>query len=333
MSFPDHDFTLHGVRRKWIIHTMTRWFVSSLALGATAALLVSCGNSKDDMPILAGNTSGAASDGEYLFQQAKSAEEAGKTDKAIKLYDETATRYPFAKSAADARFRQAELLGGQGELVKSFEAYQQFLTRFQGSGRYTTALERQAEIAHAAASGQVKSGFLVIKSKLATDKVVEMLGQVRDNAPRSNTAAKAQFAIGEVYEEKNKHKEAIAAYRQLVRDQPDSSLAPEALFRVGVILTNQAEEGNQNRANIDSAREAFNDYLIQYPGHSKNAEARRKLSSLGGREVERTFETAEFYYKTGKFESAKIYYRDVLKQAGYGKLHDAAKARLKEMGE
>jgi TolA-binding protein len=312
--------------------SMTQWFVPSLALGMAAALLVSCGSSNDDMPILAGNASSAASDGEGLYQKAKAAEDSGKTDKAIKLYDETATRYPFAKSAADARFRQAELLKGQGEIIKSFKAYQQFITRFQGSGLYSTALERQAEMAQAAAGGQVKSGFLIMKSKLPTDKVVEMLGQVRDNAPRSNTAAKAQYTIGEVYEERNKHKEAIAAYRQLVRDQPDSSLAPEALFRVGVILTTQAEEGNQNRANLDSASEAFNDYLLQYPGHSKNAEARRKLSTLGGREVERTFETAEFYYKTGKFESAKIYYRDVLKQAAYGKLHDAAKARLKELG-
>lgn len=311
---------------------MTRWLVLSLALSGAAVSLVSCGNS-DDMPILAGDTSGAASAGEALYQQAKAADDAGKAAKAIKLYNEVATRYPFANSAADARFRQAELLNQQGEVLKSFQAYQQFITRFQGSGRYTTALERQAAIAKAAADGEIKSGFLLLKSKLSTDKIVEMLGQVRDNAPRSNTAARAQFSIGEVYQAKDKYKEAIAAFQKLVRDQPESSLAPEALFRVGEILTSQAEKGNQNRANLDRAAEAFNDYLIQYPGHSKNAEARRRLANLGGREVERTFETAEFYYKTGKYESAKIYYRDVLKNSGHGRIHDAARARLKELGE
>lgn len=282
---------------------------------------------------MAGNTAGAAADGEGVYQQAKAADDAGKADKAIKLYDETATRYPFAASAPQARFRQAELLKQQGEVLKSFKAYQQFLTRFQGSGLYTTALDRQASMAQSAADGEVKSGFLGIKSKLSIDKVVEMLGQVRDNAPRSRTASKAQFTIGQLYESKKKHKEAIAAYRQLVRDQPEAPEAPEALFRVGDILVNQADQGNQNRATLDLASEAFNDYLIQYPGHSKNAEARRKISSLGGREVERTFETAEFYYRTGKLESAKIYYRDVVKNTSYGKTHDAAKARLKELGE
>jgi outer membrane protein assembly factor BamD (BamD/ComL family) len=317
-----------------MIQRMTPRFIYPLALGAAAAvLLVSCGSSKDDLPIMAGDTSGASSAGEGLYQQAKAADDAGKVNKAIKLYDDTATRYPFAPSSAQARFRQAELLQQKGEILDSFEAYQQLLTRFQGSGLYSTALDRQAGMAQSAADGEVKSGFLGIKSKLSLDKTVEMLGQVRDNAPRSRTASKAQFTVGQLYESKKKHKEAIAAYRQLVREQPEAPEAPEALFRVGDILVNQADQGNQNRATLDLAREAFNDYLMQYPGHSKNAEARRKISSLGSRDVERTFETAEFYNRTGQFESAKIYYRDVVKRSSYGKTHDAAKARLKELGE
>lgn len=312
---------------------MTLRFVAPLALSAASVLLVSCGNSKDDMPILAGNTQSAAADGEGLYAQAKALDDAGKAEKAIKLYDETATRYPFAAHAPQARFRQAELLQSQGEIVKSFKAYQSFLTRFQGSALYSTALDRQARMAQSAADGDVKSGFIGIKSKLSLDKTVEMLGQVRDNAPRSRTASKAQFTIGQLYESKKKPKEAIAAYRQLVRDQPDAPEAPEALFKIGEILTNEADSGNQNQATLDLAREAFNDYLIQYPNHSKNSEARSRISKLGGREVERTFETAEFYLKTGKTESAKIYYRDVVRRTSYGKTHDAAKARLKELGE
>lgn len=307
--------------------------ISSLAIGASAVLLVSCGNSDEDVPMLIGSEQASPGQGESLYQQAKAADDAGKADKAIKLYSKVATDYPTAPSSAQARYREAQLLEQKGEVVKSFKAYQQFLDRYQGSGLYTTALNKQAAMAQSAADGEVKSGFLGIKSKLSTDKVAEMLTQVRQNAPRSATAAKAQFTLGQLYEGKEKNKEAIAAYRQLVREQPESSYAPEALFRVGVILTNQADQGNQNQANLDLAREAFNDYLIQYPGHSKNGEARSRISNLGGREVQRTFDTAEFYLKTGKTESAKIYYRDVVKRTGSGKLHDEARARLKELGE
>jgi TolA-binding protein len=160
-----------------------------------------------------------------------------------------------------------------------------------------------------------------------------MLEKVRDNAPKSAVAAKAQFTIGQLYESKKKYKDAIAAYRQLVKDQPNSAQAPEALFRVGVILTEEADRGNQNQGNLDLAREAFNDYLIQYPGDSRNAEARRLEAALGSRDFQRSYDIAEFYLKTGKTESAKVYYRDIVTRTKSGEIHDKSKARLKELGE
>ena len=282
---------------------------------------------------MAGNNQAAANEGEALYQQAKQADAAGNAKRAIKLYDQTATRYAFASSAPQARCRQAELLQQQGQPVKAFEAYQKFLTRFQASNLYSSALASQAKIAHAAAEGKIKKNFLGIHTKLATDKIVEMLGQVRDNAPKSPAAAKAQFTIGEIYQSEHDSAKAIAAYRQLARDQPDSQGAPEALFRIGIVYTEDADRGNRNQATLDLAREAFNDYLVQYPSHFRNAEARKLLGSLSSRELQGSFDIAEYYFKTGQFESAKVYFRDVVKRAPSGKLHDASRARLKELGE
>lgn len=315
-----------------MLRRMTSRLIACALLSVSAFTLFSCGPDPD-MPIMAGNTQAAATEGEVFYQKAKRADEAGKSAKAIKLYDTTATRFPFAPSAPQARFRQAQLLEQQGEIVKSFEIYDKFLSRFKGSNLYTTALNRQIAMAQSAADGDVKSSLLGLKTRLSLEKTVEMLGKVRDNAPKSTAAAKAQFTIGQLYEAKKKYKDAIVAYRQLVRDQPGSSLSPEALFRVGVILTADADRGNQNQANLDLAREAFNDYLIQYPGHSRNAEARKLLAGLGSRDLQRTYDIAVFYQKTGKLESAKVYYRDLIQRQKAGPLHDQARARLKELGE
>ncbi len=304
----------------------------ALALAACAVLSVSCGNN-DDVVGLAGNTQAASAEGEVLYAKAKEADDAGKRSSAIKQYERMADRYPFAPSAAQARFRQAELLEQQGNIQKSFEAYQKFLTRYQGSGLYSKALERQARMAQLAADGDVKSSFAGLKTKLSTEKAVEMLSAVRDNAPRSSTSAKAQFTIGELYQGKKEARKSIEAYRKLVRDQPENSYASEALFRVGVVLMQEADRGNRNQATLELAREAFSDYLLQYPGHSKNAAARRMMGNIGSREIGRSVEIAEFYDKSGQAESAKIYYREVLKRAGSGDAHNKAKARLKELGE
>lgn len=311
---------------------MTYRVFATALLSVSVFALSACGPDPDT-PILAGNTQAASGEGEALYQKARQADDAGKSGSAIKLYDQVATRYPFAPSAAQARYRQAQLLEQQGDILKSFEAYDQFLSRFQGSGLYTTALNRQVAMAQSAADGDVKSSMLGLKTRLSLEKTVEMLGKVRDNAPKSAAAAKAQFTIGQLYESKKKSKEAIAAYQQLVRDQPGSGQAPEALFRVGMILTAEADRGNQNQANLDLAREAFNDYLIQYPGHSRNAEARKFLSGVGGRDLQRSYDIAEFYEKTGKTESAKVYYRDIVTRSKSGPLHDKARARLRQLGE
>lgn len=311
---------------------MPRCYIFPVVLTIATLHLSSCG-SDDDLPIMAGNTQAASGEGQALYDKAKSADDAGHASKAIKLYNQMATQYPFVASAPQARFRQAQLLENQGATEDAFKAYDSFLSRFQGSALYSSALERQAAMAQSAADGDVKNSFLGIKSKLSLDKTVEMLGKVRDNAPKSRTASKAQFTIGELYQSKDKSKEAIAAFRQLVRDQPESPEAPDALFRVGQIFMQQAESGNQNQANVDLSAESFNDYLLQYPSHSKNAEARRLLGSLKGKDLQRSFDIAEFYLKTGKTESAKVYYRDILKRSASGKLHDDSKARLRQLGE
>lgn len=315
-----------------MISGMTKCVSFATVLITGAVMMVSCSND-NDVPPLAGNNQAASGKGETLFSKAKAADSAGKRPSAIKLYAKVADAYPFAPSAPEARFRQAELLEESGSVVKSFEAYQSFLTRYQRSGNYSKALDRQASMAQRAADGEVRSSFAGLKTRLDTKKVVEMLGNVRDNAPRSVTSAKAQFTIGELYQGKKKSKEAIEAYRKLVRDQPDSSYAPESLFRVGIVLMEDADRGNHNQATLDLAREAFSDYLLQYPGHSKNAEARRLSSNLKSRELDRSLGIAEFYDKTGQTESAKVYYRDVLKRSASGNAHDKAKSRLKELGE
>jgi outer membrane assembly lipoprotein YfiO len=295
--------------------------------------LVGCST---DLPPTAGSVSGSNPQASAAFQTARQSEDSGNTRRAIKQYKNVAEKYPWAEEAAEARFRQAKLLQSKGETVKAFDAYQELINRYRGSDLYTEALSTQARMAQAAADGEIKTSFLGMKSKLSAPKIVGMLNKVRENAPAAPSASRAQFAIGELYQSRGGRDDvpkAISAYRILVRDYPDSREAAEGQYRIGVILTMQAERGNQDQANIDQAREAFQDYLDRYPGHAKNADARRQLSAIGSKDVQRSFDVAEFYLKKGQTESAKFYYREVMRQSKSGDLYNRAKARLAELGE
>lgn len=294
-------------------------------------ILASCGDS--DAPPMVGSGGTDEARAEELYNKAQAADGAGKKKKAAKIYDELADEMPLSAKAADARFRQAQLLEEMGEVSKSFDAYQDFLTRYQGSGLYQTALDRQARMAFGAADGDIRNSFLGLKSNYSTSRVVEMLQKVASNAPRSPVAAEAGFKIGELYESEGNERKAIPAYREVVEKYPDSSYGPEAQFKIGEILLKEANEGNQDQANLYRAREAFQDYLDQYPGHKRNAEARKLMSTLGHRDIQRSFDIAEFYEKKGNVSSAKFYYEEVVRKSKSGELHDRAKARLAALGQ
>lgn len=310
---------------------MIRRFLAISILPLSALLLCQCSD-KEPGPVLIGQSKEMIAEGDALFAKAQSKEQAGDTKKAIKLYEEVADDYPFCTNAAEARYLQASLLDARGERRDAYEAYDDLLQNYPSHPKHGTALKRVFEIAIGAKRGDIQTNFLGIKGNVPLDETVEMLSSVKQHAPQSDMAAQAQYAIGELYLREEKYSQSVAAFRKVAEDHRNHHLAPEALFRVGKILLEEAERGNQNLATIDLSSEAFNDYLLQFPGHKRNAEARKMIASLKNREVQRATEIADFYYKTKQWESAKFYYRDVLKRTKSGKFHDHAKARLKELG-
>ena len=299
-------------------------------LCSAASLLISCGSDVNEAPPLVGTVQASTGPAAALYQKAQSADQAGDAKKAIKLYQKSAELYPTAQDAPNARSRQAQLLEQRGEQVEAFDAYSDFLQRYQASSYYSQALSRQSAIAKAAIQGEVKSGF-IFGSKLDTGKLIGMLEKVRDSAPQANAAPAAQFQIGEVYQSKGKAAEAIAAFRKLTLDWPDSQQAPEGQYRIGVILVEEAKRGNQDMGNLDRAREAFEDYLSRYPDRARANDARQQITALGSQDVQRSYDVAEFYRRKGDFESARFYYREVLKKHGSGPLHDKAQKAMQSL--
>ena len=123
-----------------MLRTMLLRLISYACLPIAVLWLSSCGSTEG--PLLAGDARASASEGDALYQEAKQADDAGKTSRAIKLYDETATRHPFAKSAAQARFRQAHLNCQPFDFL--FESELDVLVKPSGEGD----IEAPARITH-----------------------------------------------------------------------------------------------------------------------------------------------------------------------------------------
>lgn len=294
---------------------------------SSICFLAHCGNNAD-MPNIVGTSSANDKRAESLFQEARSYEENGQTKRAIKNYKKIANDIPLAKRAPEARFRQAQLVDQSGDPLKAFDLYQQVIAADYRSQFYDQALNRQFEIAIAAAEGDLKNSFLGLDSNVSDSDLIEMLGKCIANAPRSSIAAKSALMIGNLYAAKGDVERAVSAFRRVVEDHPSSPQAPEAQFRIGEILLKQARTGNQDQANLNRAREGFADYLSQFPNHKRNDEAKRLLNSIQSRDIQNTFDIAQFYENKGQLSSAKFYYQEVVRRTKSGDLHDRAAARL-----
>lgn len=303
-----------------------------LFLLAPLCLLPSCGTRNlDELPPISEVTD-VDPRAQELFAAAQAEEKAGDIDDAIDLYKKTADKFPLATVSPQARFRQAVLLESEKELLEAFEVYQQVIQRYQSTSLYDPARRNQALVAHAAAEGLIKHSFLgLIKSRLDYKKVVGMLETVRDNAPQAASAPKAQFAIGELLERREKYDFAILAHQKVVDDYPHTSFAPRAQFEIGSILLSSAEDGNQNQANLDRAKHTFEDLIQNYPSSKLAAEARQMVKEIAARDIQRSFDIAVFYDKKGQDSSAAFYYQEVLKRTKEGDLHQRAKERLMEL--
>lgn len=307
--------------------------ISAILISTTSFSFTSCGNKASDAPRIAtgGINEVTSQTATSYYNRAKSLESSGKTKKAIDAYAYVADRYPLSSHAADSRFRQASLYYKQGELIKSFDTYQAFIEKHNSSNLYSQAIERQYTVALAAAKGSIKHNFMGIKSKHAAATCEAMLKKCKANAPFSNMAPKAQFAIGELYQNRGDAVKAVAGYKGVYGSYPESSLAPEAMYRVGSLLMKEADNGNRNKASLDRAKNVFLDLKQQYPSHSRAKDATAKLRSLASSNVQRSYDTAEFYRAKGQNQAALIYYKDVIKASPSGSLHNLAKKRIAEL--
>lgn len=243
-------------------------------------------------------------------------ETAGKTDKAFDIYKDVVKKYPVTTSAAMSQYKIGAIQKSRGDWSKAFDSFQTFIDDYKQSSAFDAAVASQFEIAQASQSGEYKEKFVGILRKIQRSEVLTMYQSIIDNAPYSEYAPQAQFAIGEVLEEDDKGAEAVVAYKKVVSSYPKTQLAADAQFRIGEIGAKAIEDGSRNIANVDSSRRAYEDLLIGYDDDARREEAQSRVVQFNELEAQKAFDVGRFYEKQKKYKSAALYYRRVAQSTG-----------------
>jgi outer membrane protein assembly factor BamD (BamD/ComL family) len=254
--------------------------------------------------------------------QITATENQGRTGAAAKAYDKLADEFPFTKTAATARFRSAQLLERDGKRDKAFEAYQSLIEKHPQSPEYATALERQFTIANELRADR---GGLLGFGKMTTDDLTEMYEKVIKNGTRSPYASKSQFAIAELYAERDDlgdSEKSTLAFQKVVDTYPDSPEAAEAAVRIGNVNFAVAQR-SRDASNLTAAREAFESAGVLFGDNPEVAATQEKLVEISEQEAGKAFKTGQFYERKGQLKAAAIYYSEALKSPSAGVFADA----------
>ena len=245
------------------------------------------------------------------WTHARSLQQEGKHDEAIRVLRRILKKWPTASVAPDAQRALAESLEARDYLYRAFLEYQKLLDKYPESVDYSTILLRQFDIGHQLFEGE-RQRVWKIRAFPDVEKAAEIFEKIVRSGPYSDVAPHAQFGIGATWQKRHAWIEAADAFQKVADNYPEADLAAEARYRIGVCYHEMSGGAHYDQDATRKSIDAFASFLARHPDHPLAASARQYTAELWERQAEGVYNTAVFYESRRDRQAAVIYYRKVL---------------------
>lgn len=290
-------------------------FVFSLGLSSSDAFLGDIlKKSKDKRVVSAEELTGQESAAVSQLAKADAQRAAGRQRQARDLYKSIVNSYPRTEAAAEAQFQYAKILQNEGDGRKAFEEFEELISNFRNTKNFNEAVKAQFEIAESLRNTE-KKGFLGLGAPVQPSQLIEMFETISEVAPYTDYAPKSLLNVGYVHTSQGDENLAILAFRTVVDNYRGTDYASEAQYQIFQLRGVKAEQSNspvEDRAQV----EAGIDFMNQNPNDARAPKIQQNLKEIELREMEKQFNIGMHYEKSGKPDSARVYYREVVKNPG-----------------
>jgi outer membrane protein assembly factor BamD len=232
---------------------------------------------------------------------------------AIDAYRRVIRRWPLSSATQDARLGLADSLSGIGYHYQAFKEYQQLIEKHPNTPHFDTVLQRQFEIGNLFLAGARQKAW-GLRWFPSTDRAIEVFEKVVKNGPYSPVAAEAQFRIGVAYEKQNDYLAAVHAYEKILERYAKYPIAEDAQFQIGYAYKEESQRAEYDQNMANQAIAAFSDFLLKFPGSEKVALAEEYQTALKEEQAKGLYRIGQFYERNRKYQSALIYYNDVIEK-------------------
>jgi outer membrane protein assembly factor BamD len=266
------------------------------------------------------------------LEYAEGFEKQGDVKGALREYKKTVKAFPTAPEAATATFKIGVCYEKLEKPDAAFKAYQQVLEKYPSFSDPKEVIRRQLAIADEYYKGK-RRPFPLLKVKLfkARGAAIEYFNKVVETAPYSELAADAKLSAAQLQQAKNLFDEAIGSYEFILEYYRKTKAAETAQFQIAICYYEKALRARYDEQAISLAKTHFNGYVEKYPEGEFVKEAREKLVALDEKKARGAFEVGQYYEKKKAFQSAVMYYTEVLQRHPLSSWAVKAEERIREM--
>lgn len=267
---------------------------------------------------------------EGQIQEIRKALAEGKGERAENLCSRWIKRYPNHPMLVEAWLLRGDAKVMRGNEYKALREYEYVIREFPGSEQFTTALEREYEIAKLYTAGR-KRRFLKMRIIAADEEAQEIYIRIQERSPGSALGEDASMMLGDHLFGRADMRNAAEAYDAFILNYPRSPRRERAMLRV--IQANLARfKGPEfDSTGLIEANERIKQYQKEYPAAAERIGSDALLVRIDESLALKTYYNANWYRGRGEKVSATTMYRRVVKDHPQTAAAKVAMQRLAEM--
>jgi outer membrane protein assembly factor BamD len=143
--------------------------------------------------------------------------------------------------------------------------------------------------------------------------------------------AQARYYVAECLLQQGDRLEAARQFRRIADEFPQHSLAPDALLRAGDAFAELWTEPALDPTYGQTARATYGELLSRFPSSAAAQRVQLRVAELNDRFAEKEYRNGQYYLKFRAYDSAIIYFRDVVATYPQSRFAPLAVLRLIEV--
>ncbi|MBN2457401.1 MAG: outer membrane protein assembly factor BamD [Sedimentisphaerales bacterium] len=250
---------------------------------------------------------------EYLLSAAKIKQLIynGQTKAVEKQLNELKSNFPEIAGEDIDAFIEAEKLFCADKLIKAARSYDSFLDKYPQSRLYEAALERQFSIGTAFLAGRKRNvlGIFKIKSYSQGRKIMENITDRTGDRPISIRAA---LAVAKNLEKRKKFDQAYHKWSQIHSSWTTGRIAKESLLAMARCQYAAYKGPRFDTSNLISAHSYYESFRLRYPQDAQKLGIDATIQKINHQLALKHLMIGNYYYKTGNYQPASLYYQMVI---------------------